>query len=274
VDREPTPSRRSVGAGLGAAWLAPMRAKGAEGLAWPGGAKAAVSLTYDDALDSQITNAAPALAEAGFKATFFLTKDNISPRALDDWVRVARAGHEIGNHTVSHPCGLQSYSPAAFARDELIPMQHWLDLNFGLSDRRLYAYPCSVTDLGPGGPNAQLARYEGLLRSIGFRAARDCDGDAPNSVAHARAHPYRLRANAVTYEADDPTVAIDYVRQAMATGAWAILVFHDIVQTRVGEGDASIRTHRAVLAWLQRQHVWCAPMGQVLDTVTTISTRT
>jgi len=260
-------TRRSLGAALGASLLAPGRAATAPApFAWPGGARAAVSLTYDDALDSQIANAVPALKAAGFKATFFLTKDNIGP-ALGDWVRVARAGHEIGNHTISHPCGLQAYSPASFARDELIPMQEWLDLNFGPSHQRLYAYPCSVTDLGPGGPNAQLVRYEALLRSIGIRAARDSDGDSPNSVAHARAHPYRLRASAVTYETDDPGDAIAYVQQAMAAGAWAILVFHEILPVRAGEGDASIRTHTAILDWLRGQPVWCAPMGQVLDAI-------
>jgi peptidoglycan/xylan/chitin deacetylase (PgdA/CDA1 family) len=259
-------SRRSVGAGLGASLLAPTRASAATPLAWPGGAKAAVSLTYDDALDSQIANAVPALRAAGFRATFFLTKDNVGP-ALGDWIQVARAGHEIGNHTVSHPCGLQGYTPAAFARDELIPMQDWLDLNFGASRRRLYAYPCSVTDLGPGSPDTQLMRYEALLRSIGLRAARACDQDAPNSVAHARAHPYRLRASATTYDADDPAIAIAYVRQAMDAGAWAILVFHDVLPTRGGEGETSIRTHRAVLDWLARQPIWCAPMGEVLDLV-------
>jgi peptidoglycan/xylan/chitin deacetylase (PgdA/CDA1 family) len=260
-------TRRSLSVGLGASLLAPTRATTATApFGWPGGAKAAVSLTYDDGLNSQIANAVPALKAAGFKATFFLTKDNIGA-SLGDWIGVARAGHEIGNHTISHPCGLQAYSPTSFARDELIPMQQWLDLNFGRSGKRLYAYPCSVTDLGPGRPNAQLVRYEALLRSIGFRAARDCDGDSPNSVAHALAHPYRLRAAAVTYETDDPAVAVDYVRQAMSAGAWAILVFHEVLPARGGDGDASIRTHAAILDWLRGQPVWCAPMGQVLDRV-------
>ena len=270
-------TRRSLSAGVGASLLAPVPATTAAApFAWPGGAKAAVSLTYDDALDSQIANAVPALREAGFRATFFLTKDNVG-EALDEWIQVARAGHEIGNHTISHPCGLQGYTPAAFARDELIPMQDWLDLNFGASRRRLYAYPCSATDLGPGSANAELARYEALLRAIGFRAARDSDGNSPNSVEHARAHPYRLRASAVTYETDDPAVAIAYVRQAMAAQAWAILVFHEVLPARGGEGDASVRTHRTILNWLGGQPVWCAPMGQVLDVLregNTISTRT
>src|SRR5579871_3888906 len=109
-------TRRSVSA-AGAATLAFGAAAPPRPFAWQNGAKAAVSLTYDDGLDSQLANAAPALASAGFKATFFLTKNNVGP-ALGDWIKLSRSGHEMGNHTVSHPCGLQTYSPASFARDE------------------------------------------------------------------------------------------------------------------------------------------------------------
>lgn len=45
---------------------------GASATQWPNGAKAAVVLTYDDALESQLDHAVPALDAAGFKATFFL----------------------------------------------------------------------------------------------------------------------------------------------------------------------------------------------------------
>ena len=41
------------------------------------GASVVVSLTYDDGLNSQLDNAVPALDRHGFKATFFLTEDNI-----------------------------------------------------------------------------------------------------------------------------------------------------------------------------------------------------
>jgi peptidoglycan/xylan/chitin deacetylase (PgdA/CDA1 family) len=258
-------TRRSVSAAAGASLLAVAGASAApHASSWPGGAKAAVSLTYDDALGSQLDNALPALERAGFKATFFLTWENIGARA-DDWVKVARQGHEMGNHTMTHPCGLQGYSATSFARDELIPMEAWLDARFGQATHRLYAYPCSVTDLGPGDADAQRARYEAILKSIGFRAARACDQDSPNSSAHARDHPYRLRASATTYDRDDPTLACDYVRGAMRSGLWAILVFHNIVATRLGPGDTSIASHDAALAWLRTQPVWCAPMGRVLD---------
>ena len=42
-------------------------------ISWPNGARVAVSLSYDDALDSQLDHAVPSLDEHGFKASFYLT---------------------------------------------------------------------------------------------------------------------------------------------------------------------------------------------------------
>ncbi|HEX4199249.1 MAG TPA: polysaccharide deacetylase family protein [Caulobacteraceae bacterium] len=260
-------TRRTISTGLSMALLggpALARVPGAPAHPWPNGARAAVSLTYDDGLDSQLDNAAAPLAAAGLRATFFLTLANADAR-LADWTALARSGgHEVGHHTVSHPCDLRPYTAASFAQREIAPMQAWLDNNFGPNPDRLFAYPCSATNLGAGDANRQLARYEALLKASGFRGARTCDEDAPNSPGYALADPYRLRASATTYDQDDPGLAVAYVRQAMKRGDWAILVFHDIVKQRAGPGDTSIATHQAVLDWLAAQPVWCAPMGQVL----------
>ena len=264
-------TRRSISAGLtatalGGAGLAAARARALARPSWPGGARAAVSLTYDDGLDSQLDNAAGALAAAKLKATFFLTLENNAEARRKDWARLARdGGHEVGNHTVTHPCDLSRYTAASFARREIAPMDDWLDENFGRNPGRLFAYPCSATDLGPGNANQQLARYEALLKTTGFRGARTCDEDDPNSPRYALASPYRLRASATTSDKDDRELPMAYVRDAMQRGDWAILVFHDILKERTGPGETSIATHDAVLRWLAAQPVWCAPMGQVLD---------
>lgn len=259
-------TRRSISAGLAATIGSSSLAARRAAKPWPDGARAAVSLTYDDGLDSQLDNAAGALDGAGLKATFFLTRVNMEARA-DDWVRLAGRGHEIGNHTVTHPCGLGPYTAESFARREILPMQAYLDARFGANPKRLYAYPCSITDLGAGGPNQQLSRYEGLLKTIGFRAARSCDEDTPNNPAHVHAQRYMLRASATTYDKDDPGLAMDYVRGAMKRGEWAILVFHDVVKGRRAPGETSTATHETILRWLKSQPVWCAPMGAVLDRI-------
>ncbi len=73
--------------------------------AWPGDVKAAVSLSYDDALSSQLDNAIPSLNRHNLKATFYLSPTAATFRErLQDWRAAARAGHELGNHSLFHQC--------------------------------------------------------------------------------------------------------------------------------------------------------------------------
>lgn len=66
--------------------------------------RAYVSLTYDDALPVHHQRVAPLLEDHGLRGTFYVP---CHPRFLaeaDLWRTVADAGHELGNHTIFHPC--------------------------------------------------------------------------------------------------------------------------------------------------------------------------
>jgi peptidoglycan/xylan/chitin deacetylase (PgdA/CDA1 family) len=72
---------------------------------WPQGAKAAVSLAYDDAIDSQLDNAIPALDRFGLKGSFYIKLSSPAlARRLPEWRAAAAHGHELGNHTLFHQC--------------------------------------------------------------------------------------------------------------------------------------------------------------------------
>lgn len=76
---------------------------------WPHGERAAVSLSYDDAIDSQLDNAIPALDRAGLHGSFYLTLANPSiARRLPEWRAAAARGHELGNHTLFHYCSAKA----------------------------------------------------------------------------------------------------------------------------------------------------------------------
>jgi peptidoglycan/xylan/chitin deacetylase (PgdA/CDA1 family) len=242
-----------------------LNAAAREGFVWPGGARAAVSLTYDDGLDSQIDFAASDLDAAGLKATFFLTQENMEAR-LSDWQAVWRSGHEVGNHSVTHPCRLRTRTEAGFDDTELEPMEAFLDRNFTADRFRSYAYPCGFIGLGEGGLHQRIARYENALKGR-IAAARTVSGLA-NDPLRAVADPMLLHAYEPTYDVDDPRLAFRYVRRTLATGGWAILVFHDVLSRRKGEGDTSQASHRAILRWLVDQPVWCAPLGKVFQYIT------
>ncbi len=72
------------------------------------GHKAAIALTYDDSLHSQLDIAIPQLDAAGLKGTFFLMGRQVGDQ-VPRWKAAASRGHELGNHTVNHPCTKGSY---------------------------------------------------------------------------------------------------------------------------------------------------------------------
>ena len=91
--------------GVAAMAASPAHAAQPARFAWPDGHKAAVSLSYDDALDSQLDHAIPALDRQGLKGTFYLqlSRDPVRLR-MEEWRQAARNGHELGNHTLFHQC--------------------------------------------------------------------------------------------------------------------------------------------------------------------------
>ena len=72
---------------------------------WKGDTKTAISLSYDDALNSQLDYAVPALDKYGFQASFYLTLSSpVVTSRKEEWKALVEQGHELGNHTIRHPC--------------------------------------------------------------------------------------------------------------------------------------------------------------------------
>lgn len=70
---------------------------------WPEGKRAALSLCFDDARLSQADQGLPILDKYDVKASFYVSIPEMKER-LELWRQAAANWHEIGNHTVSHPC--------------------------------------------------------------------------------------------------------------------------------------------------------------------------
>jgi peptidoglycan/xylan/chitin deacetylase (PgdA/CDA1 family) len=253
-------TRRGFSIGTGALTVAVMSGAARSRMAWPNGEQAAVSLSYDDSLNSQLDNAVPQLDALGLKATFFLTKENMQDR-LAQWIALSKNGHEIADHTVSHPCKLKGYTPERFLSEEIQPTERYLDGGFDSPAPRAYAYPCGFVKLGDGSARDKVAAYEAVVRPT-FYAARTVDGP-PNDPADVVAQRFFLNGFEPTYERDDVHGAVAYVAKAISRGHWAILIFHEVLATRKGEGDTSTAVHQAILDHIERQPVWCAPIRDV-----------
>ena len=240
-------------------WLAlsPLMAAAAErAFVWPHGARAAVSLAYDDALDSQLDHAIPSLDRHGLKASFYLTLagDSVA-RRLADWRRVARAGHELGNHSLFHQCSRagpgREWVPdprnldttsAAQMRDQVLLANTVLHAIDGARERS-FTPPCG--DLIAAGVN-----YVDALKPA-FVAIRTAGAAVVSDMSALDA----FNVGAVAYADVTGPQLIAVVELAAARGTMALLTFHGV------GGDylaVSRQAHDELLKYLaeHRQIYW------------------
>lgn len=128
---------------------------------YPGGKRAALSLTFDDARLSQVDTGLPILEHFHLKGTFYVILRNVELR-LEAWAAAVTAGHEIGNHTLNHPCSgnypfarakaLEDYTLHRMA-EELDETSRRLRELLGVEPRS-FAYPCGQDFVGRGAGRA------------------------------------------------------------------------------------------------------------------------
>lgn len=71
---------------------------------WQWGAKAAVSYTLDEGVEEPYLFLLPELEKRGWKASFFIyTRQPAPAKAWDDILLAYQKGHEVSNHTLTHP---------------------------------------------------------------------------------------------------------------------------------------------------------------------------
>lgn len=198
---------------------------------WPENKKAAVCLTYDDGLDCHIDIAQPALDQFGFKGTFYCTGNSESLKTrMEAWRNLVAKGHELGNHTIYHPCIKARTGRDTFdwVRPEYDLGQYTINqikselrvANILLNavdgkNRRTYAYTCSD----------YLVSGDSFIDSLYsfFPAARN-DGPIPNSMDDLNMY-FMPSGDVSDFTGKD---LIRYVEDAKAKGTIATIMFHGV----------------------------------------------
>lgn len=232
---------------------------------WPGNAKAAISLSYDDGRGSHLDNVVPDLERAGFRGTFYLTINsalNVTTR-VREWQNVFNRGHEIGNHTMNHPCSnygvpsIKDYTPHMILAD-VRDAAMWLDQNIGRDEYRTFAYPCGELGIGDREKNTyDEDAYTNAVQSHHF-AARLANESLNDPVVVAQ-NP--LRIGAIGVGGKDIKPCLDYFRQTIAINGWAVLFLHDVGTS--SKHGISRKLHREILNHLQGKKYWVAPVKEV-----------
>jgi peptidoglycan/xylan/chitin deacetylase (PgdA/CDA1 family) len=233
---------------------------------WPDGKHAAISLSFDDARESQLDVGVPLFAETKMAVTFYLTATNIKARAAE-WKKAAAAGHELGNHSMDHPCsGNFAWSRTRALEDftldrmrtELSGASREIEALTGVRPTT-FAYPCGQTFVGRG---RGVTSYVPLVSEL-FVSGRLWLSEAPNDPAFVDlAQLYGYPMDDVEFGALEPVV-----RDAIDRGQWLVFAGHD-VGPGPGRQVTRVETIRALARYLEtRRDVWVDTIGHVASYV-------
>lgn len=227
------------------------------------GKKCAVVLTYDDALNIHLDKVIPMLDSYKFKGTFYLIggSPNVANR-IEEWRKAAKNGHELGNHTLNHPCDatlpdrgwvgaetdLSKYTVAR-AVNEIKATNTLLKAIDGESERT-FAYPCGDMKIGD-------AYFYDLIKND-FVGAR--------GVVGAFTPIKEVNLSDINGFAEINSTAeqmIAQIEEAEKAGSFIVFIFHGVG----GEHPLNIELneHRKLLDYLKNRQkdIWVATMVDV-----------
>ena len=231
------------------------------------GKPCAVSLTYDDALNVHLDNTIPLLDSLGLKGTFYLSGFFPAFRArVADWKAAAAKGHELGNHTLFHPCTGQmpgrewvppDYDLSKYTMSRLldeIKMANTLLEALDGKTKRTFAYPCGDMKIGD-------ETYVDKIKTE-FAAARGVRGAMPQ--------PHEVDwFNVDSYVIVDQSGAelIALVKQALQRRALIVFLFHGVGVEHAM--NVSLNAHRELLLFLEQNEkdIWIAPLVEIAEHV-------
>ena len=226
------------------------------------GKKAAIAFTYDDALDQHLDFVVPLLDSVKMKGTFYIAPV-FSPlnKRVNEWGKIAFNGHELGNHTIFHPCdggkGREWVNPERDLRkyslqrmtDEVVMANNYLKLIDGKS-KRSFAFTCGD----------RFAEGEEFIKKVGdeitgARAVRNTMSKIQDIDV--------LNMNGYMVNNQSFEEMKSWVDQALNTNSLLIFIFHGVGG---GHGlDCNLETHRKIVKYVasKRKEIYVAPVNEL-----------
>lgn len=237
------------------------------------GKKAAVVLTYDDAIDQHLDNAVPVLDSLHLKATFYLTAFSTSiQKRLSEWKKLGAKGYELGNHTLYHPCDasmsgrswvqpendLSKYTVKRIENE--IRMTNVFLQSLDGKTKRTFAFTCGDSKV------ADSAFINGMKTD--FVAARSVRNEMHkiNEI-----NLYDVDCYVVNNASFDDMK--QWVDKAIATNSLLVILFHG-----VGGGNSlnvSLDDHRKILSYIKQneKNIYNAPMLELAEYIAAWQTK-
>lgn len=231
---------------------------------WPKGAVAAVSLGYDDGLNSQLDYVVPALNKHKLKASFYVPINGPTlPARQNEWRAAAAAGHELGNHSLFHDCSAKGRDWVKPERDldrlmpvnvqeQVVAANTWLQALDGRT-RRTFTPPC--LDLKTADQD-----FVGALKQH-FVAYRSGVGEITDVMA---LDPYAVPVIFIDGWTAEQMIAL--VERAAASKTMAVLLFHGVGAEYM---HVSREAHDKLLDYLarNRKRLWTDSFVNIMEHV-------
>lgn len=235
---------------------------------WPEGQHVAVSLTFDDARMSQVESGTALLDKFGVKATFFVVPGPVKQR-LEGWKKAAANGHEIGNHSLLHPCSgnfpwarekaLENYNMEQM-RTELVEANKQIENLLGVRPQ-VFAYPCGQTFVGRG---LNTKSYIPLVAEL-FTLGRGWLDEGPNDPLFCDfAQLTGMEMDGKNFED-----VLPLLESAKKNNFWIILAGHEMGESGAQTTRLSMLKKLMEYARDPANGVWIAPVGTVANYVQT-----
>lgn len=235
---------------------------------WPGNRTAAISLTFDDALMSQLHNAGPVLKKYHLHGTFFvITGSKTWLDHVNEWRRLEEEGNEIGSHTVHHPCMVPNFKPNSrnytpeMMKAEVQQSAQAIISALGVHRGLTFAYPCDDETFGPPW---EAARNQALYLSYVSKyyiAARMDNGGLPNDPPEL--NPLTIHGlSRVHYPWIHFPQLFAMLKPVVSTHQWGVYEFHGI------GGDylaTNLEAFDKLCSYLhQHPEIWTATFGNAV----------
>ncbi len=229
---------------------------------WPAGKRAAVSLTFDDARTSQPNGGAAVLDQYGVKGTFFIVPGT-AKESLEGWKKVVASGHEIGNHSLNHPCSgnfpwarskaIENYSLEQM-RAELMDANKSIESLLGVKSE-VFAYPCGQKYVGRG---RDTKSYVPLVAEL-FLLGRGWLDEGPNDPAFCDF----AQLTGMEMDGKDFDAILPLIENARKNQQWLVLAGHEMGESGTQTTRLSMLKKLMEYAKDPANEVWIAPAGVV-----------
>jgi peptidoglycan-N-acetylglucosamine deacetylase len=236
----------------------------AQDFTWPKNKQMALSLSFDDARESQVTIGTPLLDSLDIKVTFYVFPGPLQ-KQLTGWRAAVKNGHEIANHSLTHPCSenfawarknaLENMSLKQMEQ-QLIESNKQIKEILGVEPKH-YAYPCGLTYVGRG---VKTKSYVPLVAKY-FQTGRDWMGEAPNDPMHCNFD----QLTCISMDGKSFEELLPIIEEAKKNKQWLILGGHEINTS----GNQTSRTDTikklAMYAKDPNNGIWLDPVGTIAD---------